>query len=522
PPSGMVLSPPMLTVQFPLRREGAIARRGFPFSLGKGVWTRVSPMLMVLLAGMGLGWETRARAMAPAVVPPAAQSLAQPVAQLSGAEQTNIRVYQRASPAVVSIEAGRSTGSGGIVDSAGLILTNAHVVRRSRRSPVVVVFPDGRRLNGRNLGVGIDGLDLALLKVDANNLPTVQLAPPNAVQVGQRAFAIGNPFGRFQGTFTAGVVSRLDRQRGLIQTDAAINPGNSGGPLLDSQGRLIGINTAIFTGRSDGNIGIGFAIATERVIPFLADARAGQLPTTAQTPSQSRPLPLDGSPVQGALQRGDRQLAFDDSYYDIYTFNGRAGQQISAELTSREFGPYLILLDSNGRDLVQSGADEGSTTSRFVETLPSSGPYQIYVNSRFPGQTGAYSLRARLGGALSRRSPQPPSPEEEDPSVLFRHAGQLDRNSRTLDRDGSAFDDYYFRGEAGQRVVINLDSPDFDSYLVLVDPEGNVLDSNDDRTEGNTNSTVRATLPRDGAYRVIINAYRAGQLGRYQVVGRQP
>ncbi len=518
----------MLTVQFPRPCKGAIARRVFPFHRGNGAWSRVSPVLMVLLAGMGLGWETRAGATTPAAVSsaavsPAAQSLIQPLGQLSPAEQTNIRVYQRASPAVVSIEAGRSTGSGVIVDSAGLILTNAHVVRRSRRSPVVVVLPDGRRLNGRILGVGIDGLDLALLKVDAGNLPTVQFAPPNSVQVGQRAFAIGNPFGRFQGTFTAGVVSRLDSQRGLIQTDAAINPGNSGGPLLDSQGRLIGINTAIFTGRSDGNIGIGFAIATERVTPFLASARSGQLPTTAQTPSQSRPLPLDGSPVQGSLQRGDRQLAFDDSYYDIYTFNGRAGQQISAELTSREFGPYLILLDSNGRDLVQSGADEGSTTSRFVETLPSSGPYQIYVNSRFPGQTGAYSLRARLGGTLSRRSPQPPNPaEEEDPGVLFRHAGQLDRNSRTLNRDGSAFDDYYFRGQAGQRVVINLDSPDFDSYLVLVDPDGNVLESNDDRTEGNTNSTVRATLPKDGAYRVIINAYRAGQLGRYQVVGRQP
>ena len=461
-----------------------------------------------------------------------------PQAQLSGMEQTNIRVYKRASPAVVSIEAERSTGSGVIVDSSGLILTNAHVIGRSQRSrsPIVVVLPDGRRLNAQLLGVGIDGLDLALLKVNGSGLPTVALAPPSTVQVGQRAFAIGNPFGRFQGTFTAGVVSRLDRERGLIQTDAAINPGNSGGPLLDSQGRLIGINTAIFTGRSDGNIGIGFAIATERVLPFLAAARSGQLPTTAQNTSQSQSLTL-GTPIQGRLQSGDRQLPYDDSYYDIYTFNGRAGQRISAELTSSEFAPYLILLDSNGRDLVQSGADEGSNTARFVETLPSSGPYQIYVNSRFPGQTGAYSLRASLGGGSARRSPQPPSnrnpspspapspspspSQPSDPNVLFRHAGQLDRNSRTLNRDGSAFDDYYFRGRAGQQVVIDLDSTDFDSYLVLVAPDGTVLDSNDDRADGNPNATVQATLPEDGAYRVIVNAYQAGQLGRYQLVGRQ-
>ena len=471
---------------------------------------------LVLLTGMGLYFGTAS--------PSIATLSPLPQAQLSPAEETNIRVYRRASPAVVSIEAGRSTGSGVIVDSAGLILTNAHVVRNARRSPIVVVLPDGRRLNGRLLGVGIDGLDLALLKVNGSNLPTVELAPPNAVEVGQRAFAIGNPFGRFQGTFTAGVVSRLDRQRGLIQTDAAINPGNSGGPLLDSQGRLIGINTAIFTGRSDGNIGIGFAIATERVLPFLASARSGQLPTTAQSPSQSQSLPLNGTAVQGSLGGGDRQLPYDDSYYDIYTFSGRAGQRISAELTTNAFEPYIILLDANGRDLVQSGANDGSNTARFVETLPSSGPYQIYVNSRLPGQTGAYTLRARLGGTLSsRQSPQPPPnlPTPSDSATLFRHTGQLDRNSRTLNRDGSAFDDYYFQGQAGQRVVINLDSPDFDTYLVLVDPSGEVIESNDDRSENNTNSTIRATLLEDGAYRVIVNAYQAGQLGRYRLVGRQ-
>ncbi|MEM6500659.1 MAG: trypsin-like peptidase domain-containing protein [Cyanobacteria bacterium P01_C01_bin.89] len=441
-----------------------------------------------------------------------------PQAQRSNAEETNIRVYQKASPAVVSIEAGQGTGSGVIIDSDGLIITNAHVLRGARSGGITVVLSNNQRYNARLLGVGQNGLDLALLKVDATNLPTVEFAPPGSVQVGQRAFAIGNPFGRFQGTFTAGLVSRLDRQRGLIQTDAAINPGNSGGALLDSQGRLIGINTSIFTGRSDGNIGIGFAISTDQVQPFLASARSGRLPTTAQGVRASRSLTLNGSVIRGGLQGGDRQLPFDNSYYDAYTFEGRAGQSIWAELTSSDFEPYLILLDSNGRDLVQSGPRDGSSTARLVETLPSSGTYRIYVNSRMPGQTGAYALRGQLGDNPSARPRPNPS---NDANVLFTHAGQLDRSSRTLNRDGSAFDDFYFRGRAGERVVINLDSPDFDTYLVLVDPSGELLGSNDDRADRNTNSTVEVVLPVDGAYRVIINAYQAGQLGRYQLVGRK-
>ncbi|MGD1849841.1 MAG: trypsin-like peptidase domain-containing protein [Cyanophyceae cyanobacterium] len=448
---------------------------------------------------------------------PAAAIPVAPQAQRSNAEETNIRVYQKASPAVVSIETGQSTGSGVIVDPSGLVITNAHVVRNSRRNPITVVLSDGQRYNARLMGVGQNGLDLALLKVNATNLPTVEFAPPGSVQVGQRAFAIGNPFGRFQGTFTAGLVSRLDQQRGLIQTDAAINPGNSGGALLDSQGRLIGINTAIFTGRSDGNIGIGFAISTDQVQPFLASARSGRLPTNARGVQDSRPLALNGSAISGGLQGGDRQLPFDNSYYDTYVFEGQAGQRIRAELTSSEFEPYLILLDANGRDLVQSGPRDGSPTARLMETLPSNGTYRIYVNSRRPGQTGAYSLRAQLGGPSARSQP-PPSP---DANLLFTHTGQLDGRSRTLNRDGSAFDDFYFRGRAGERVVIDLDSPDFDTNFVRGDPSGELLVSNDDRGDRNTNSTVEVVLPMDGAYRVIINAYQAGQLGRYQLVGRK-
>jgi S1-C subfamily serine protease len=229
-------------------------------------------------------------------------------------DSVNVRVYQQVSPAVVSIDAGEGTGSGSIISSEGLILTNAHVVGESRQ--VQVTLADGREFQGDVIAYGEAGLDLAVVRISGQrNLPTIRLARPGSVQVGQRAFAIGNPFGQFQGTLTTGIVSRIDNNRGLIQTDAAINPGNSGGPLLNSQGELIGVNTAIFAPRgSAGNIGIGFAISMERVQPFLTAVREGRAPTTAQQPpipGVTRPpqqITLSGATLQGTLDRNSNIL----------------------------------------------------------------------------------------------------------------------------------------------------------------------------------------------------------------------
>ena len=119
-------------------------------------------------------------------------------------EDINVRVYRDASPAVVSIETPTGTGSGSIVSEDGLILTNAHVVSQIRE--VVVVLADGRRVTGDVIAFGEGGLDLAAIQLrDENDLPTIPLAEVTAVQVGQRAFAIGNPFGQFQNTLTIGM-----------------------------------------------------------------------------------------------------------------------------------------------------------------------------------------------------------------------------------------------------------------------------------------------------------------------------
>jgi serine protease Do len=178
----------------------------------------------------------------------------------------------------------QSTGSGAIIDKRGFILTNAHVVRDA--AEIQVHLSDGRTLTAEKIGtqrgnplaVVDNDVDLGLIKVSGGDLPVIPLGDSDKVEVGQWVLAIGNPFGLEQ-TVTAGIVSAKGRSgvgvaktEDFIQTDTSINPGNSGGPLVDLQGRLVGINTAIFS-RSGGSQGIGFAIP----IAFARDRMLSKL-----------------------------------------------------------------------------------------------------------------------------------------------------------------------------------------------------------------------------------------------------
>ncbi len=170
-------------------------------------------------------------------------------------------------------------GSGVIYDSNGWILTNKHVVQGGDKFDVEL--KDGRVLSGKVYG--IDTLtDLAIVKVEATGLPSAALGESDALKVGQLVVAIGSPLGTYSNSVTSGIVSATGRTittdgsdkplNNLIQTDAAINPGNSGGPLLDADGNVIGINTAI----ASGSNGIGFAIPIDIAKPIMAQAVAGQ------------------------------------------------------------------------------------------------------------------------------------------------------------------------------------------------------------------------------------------------------
>jgi len=216
-----------------------------------------------------------------------------PRGDLAGDEKTNIEVFQNASPSVVYItslaiqrdrfslnlhEIPQGTGSGFIWDENGHVITNFHVIQNA--SGAKVTLADQSTWDARLVGTAPDQ-DLAVLAIDAPRrlLKPLPLGRSAGLQVGQNVFAIGNPFGLDQ-TLTTGIISALGREiesvsgrtiPDVIQTDAAINPGNSGGPLLDSAGRLIGVNTAIYS-PSGSSAGIGFAVPVDtvnRVAPQL-------------------------------------------------------------------------------------------------------------------------------------------------------------------------------------------------------------------------------------------------------------
>jgi S1-C subfamily serine protease len=204
-------------------------------------------------------------------------------------EQNNIAIYKRVSPSVVNITSTalvfnffygtvpqQGQGSGFILDKAGHILTNYHVVAGANRG-IEVQLSDKRKFAARVIGTDRTH-DLALLQIEAPNLQPVTLADSSQLNVGQKVYAIGNPFG-LSGTMTRGIISAIRPIKSensapiedAIQTDAAINPGNSGGPLLNSSGEVIGINTMIASNGADQSSGIGFAIPINTAKAVLAD-----------------------------------------------------------------------------------------------------------------------------------------------------------------------------------------------------------------------------------------------------------
>lgn len=225
--------------------------------------------------------------------PRAAPRTVAPRGELSAQEKSTIALFRQASPSVVHItaitvqrdlftlrpyEIPEGTGSGFIWDTSGNIITNFHVIQNAAAAQVTLA--DQSTWKARLVGAAPD-TDIAVLRIDApaNRLPAIPVGTSKDLQVGQSVFAIGNPFGLDQ-SLTTGVISALGREiesvtrrpiQGVIQTDAAINPGNSGGPLLDSAGRLIGVNTAIYS-PSGASAGIGFAIPVDtvnRIVPEL-------------------------------------------------------------------------------------------------------------------------------------------------------------------------------------------------------------------------------------------------------------
>jgi S1-C subfamily serine protease len=286
-----------------------------------------------------------------------------------GAPADISELYKRVSPGVVFIQAGQTgTGSGFVYDDQGHIVTNDHVVEGSSQFQVVIggdPNPIPARLMGQD-----PSSDLAVLKVDPGavkgGLKPLELGDSTTLEPGDQAIAIGSPFG-LEGTVTTGIVSSLGRTidspncypiADAVQTDAAINPGNSGGPLLDGNGRVIGVNSQIRSG-SGSNSGVGFAVPVSTVkfvVPLIKNGgkvERAYLGVRNGTPPARDGAIVDsvvpGGPAQrGGLQPGDKIKKIDDQEIN-------SSEDVSSAVTARRPG-------EQAKVVVQRGGQERTLT----------------------------------------------------------------------------------------------------------------------------------------------------------------
>ena len=334
--------------------------------------TRRTPTRLLgglLLAGLGfaagVGWQAlQAQPRRAAAVPrPVAAAL-----ELGQGERHAIELFRRSAPSVTFItsiarrrdffslnvyEIPQGTGSGFVWDEEGHVVTNYHVISGSSRAQVTLA--DQSTWDATLVGAAPEK-DLAVLRIEAPGrlLSPVQLGASSDLEVGQQVFAIGNPFGLDQ-SLTTGVISALGREidsqtnqpiRGVIQTDAAINPGNSGGPLLDSGGRLIGVNTAIVS-PSGAYAGIGFAIPVDTVnwvVPELITHGRIERPTLGVELASEQLMARLG--LEGALVMGVYRGSGAERAGLRPTLRGRRGRVV--------LGDLIVTLDGQK---VESGLD---------------------------------------------------------------------------------------------------------------------------------------------------------------------
>jgi S1-C subfamily serine protease len=285
----------------------------------------------------------------------------------TGAVPTDVSaIYKQVSRGVVYIASrtaqGQASGSGFVVDSDGTIVTNDHVVEGAR-SVSVRFTENGDAIPAKVVGAD-PSTDIAVLDVDEKKVEggvePLKLGDSKAVEPGQPAIAIGSPFG-LQGTVTSGIVSALNREiqapnrfsiSGVIQTDAAINPGNSGGPLLDGEGRVIGVNSQIATNGTDANSGVGFAVPIDTVkdvVPALKED--GKIDRAFLGVSSSEAPPRDGALVGEVTGRPAIDAGFKPG--DLITkFDGIAIKSPSdlgeAVLTRKPGDTVKVVVQRNG------------------------------------------------------------------------------------------------------------------------------------------------------------------------------
>ena len=361
PPPSSSATPPPPPPSPDTPRPGPPERRGPRQTLVTALVAAVVSALVTAGVAVPLTRATLASDTGPPVTEPATPAATTP----AGTDPTSVsEVAANTSPSVgfVQVANGGQGGSGSavIVDPEGYLLTNAHVVDGADR--IEVTLPDGNRHDATLVGSDPTS-DVAVLQIDATGLPAVDIA--DDAEVGQTVIAIGSPFG-LEGSVTSGIVSGIDRTLssgqgqaallGMIQTDAAINPGNSGGALVDTEGRLVGINTAIFSA-SGTSSGVGFAIPAATAMATAEQLIDTGTVTYAQlgisggdlTPAIAAAYGLDvedGALVAGVLPgtgAADAGLAEGDVVVALDGESVRSMSQLSALVRSRAPGDEVML-----------------------------------------------------------------------------------------------------------------------------------------------------------------------------------
>jgi serine protease Do len=434
-------------------------------------------------------------------------------AHAQGASQAT-KIYEKVSPAVVFVRADindetYSTGSGVIIESNGLIVTNAHVIAGAKS--IRVILKNGEVLKAQVVSQGKgDCLDLALLKVQGrSNLPTVKLANLTASQHGEDVFAIGHPEGTFPSSITQGIVSNLFINEGWVQTDAALNHGNSGGALINSAGELLGINTKRFA-QDTTNMNLAISADKVRSLVYTTQHPLSKLFETVLIPANltsqsalSQRLLLDGTEVLGTLKADGSLMCKDKSHADLYTFEVQSEQPIRLEMQSADMGSYLAVLDADGNIVLGGGVNRPNQSAVILGNLPKAGTYTVIANAATAEQLGRYRLQATI-------------------PLMIEPDGRLTKQDPKL-KNGAPYRSYEFTGKAGQVIEVALHQFAFRPSLTLLDALGKELPMGTANSQGNS----KITLPQDGVYQLIVSTTSPSDLGRFAlsvnpVVGAQP
>ncbi|GAB4135712.1 MAG: hypothetical protein Fur0046_08750 [Cyanobacteria bacterium J069] len=416
----------------------------------------------------------------------------------SAAAQSRPPSLQEAEAAVVHIRTDRGSGSGVIIDSNGLVVTNAHVIAGARQ---IVVTVQGRQVTAEVLSTGhSDCLDLALLRLpNQRNLPSLQLADARSIEKSQPVRGIGYPPGSSPNSpsVVQGTISNIDLPRGRILFDAAMNPGNSGGAVVDSQFRVVGIHK----GSISGTEGIKVAVSVEQVRLFVEAYRQGLsfplgqfvIPAVASSSQpMSQSFSLTRGNVQGNLQPQDSRFCADGSPTDIYTFDAEAGQSVMLKMASRQTGSRLVLIGPDGRTIAFDRSQGGNREAVLLRKLTQSGQYTVLAIAGGEAQAGQYDLQIS----------QP----------ILVEQGMLDASTAPCFDDGSLCRSYSFQGRAGQTVTLLVNSA-FNPYLIVRDPNGDrVVEGKTERRDG-----VRFELPADGWYRLVVGGVEPGDRGEFTI-----